>query len=83
MALIGVIALSSLALYYVISIREANELVIEGSRAADASDYDGAIAQSRVALQRPLSNQQKALVYTNRGHAYNFQAPVRRSHRRS
>jgi tetratricopeptide (TPR) repeat protein len=70
-ALIGGIALSSLALYYVVSIREANELVIEASRAAAAGDYDVAIAQYSAALQKPLWSRQKALVYTNRGYAYN------------
>ncbi len=70
-ALIGVIAFSSLALYYVLSIREANELAIEGSRAAAAGDYDVAIARYTAALQKPMWNQQKALLYTNRGFAYN------------
>jgi tetratricopeptide (TPR) repeat protein len=70
-ALIGVIALSSLAWYYVVSTREANKLVIEASLADAAGDYDVAIAQYSAALQKPLWNQQKALVYTNRGHAYN------------
>jgi tetratricopeptide (TPR) repeat protein len=70
-ALIGVIALSSLALYYVVSIREANELAIEGSRAAAAGDYDVAIARYSAALQKPVWNQQKALLYTDRGFAYN------------
>jgi tetratricopeptide (TPR) repeat protein len=70
-ALIGMIALSSLALYYVVSVREANELAIEGYRADAAGDYDLAIAQYSEALQRPMWNQQKALLYTNRGHAYN------------
>jgi len=70
-ALIGVIALSSVALYYVVSTREANELVIEASLADAAGDYDVAIAQYTAALQKPLWNQQKALVHTNRGHAYN------------
>ena len=67
-ALIGVIALSSVALYYVVSTREANELVIEASLADAAGDYDVAIAQYTAALQKPLWNQQKALVHTNRGH---------------
>src|SRR5437763_9910916 len=70
-ALIAVIALSSLVLYYVVSIREANELAIQGSRAAAAGDYDVAIARYSAALQKPVWNQQKALLYTNRGFAYN------------
>src|SRR5436190_10087526 len=70
-ALIGGIALSSLALYYEVSIREGSALVTEAYRADVAGDYDVAIAQYRAALQKPLGNQQKALVYTNRGHAYN------------
>ena len=70
-ALIGVIALSSLALYYVVSIREANALATEAYRADVAGDYDVAIAQYSAALRKPLWNQQKALLYTNRGHAYN------------
>src|SRR5260370_8679629 len=70
-ALIGVIAFSSLALYYVLSIREANELSIEGSRAAAAGDYDVAIARYTAALKKPMWNHQKALLYTNRGFAYN------------
>jgi hypothetical protein len=56
-ALVGVIALSSLALYYEVSIREANELVIEASRAAAAGDYDVAIAQFSAAPQKPLWKQ--------------------------
>ena len=40
-------------------------------RAAAAGDYDVAIAQYSAALQKPLWNHRKALVYTNRGHAYN------------
>ena len=70
-ALIGVIALSWLALYYVVSIREANALATEAYRADVAGDYDVAIAQYSAALRKPLWNQQKALLYTNRGHAYN------------
>jgi tetratricopeptide (TPR) repeat protein len=70
-ALIGMIALSSLALYYVIGVRQANELAIEGYRAAAAGDYDVAIAQYSAALRKPMWNQQKAFVYTSRGHAYN------------
>jgi len=70
-ALIGAIGLGSLALYYVVSVREANELVIEGYQAAAAGDYDVAIAQYSAALQKPMWNQQKALLYTNRGFAYN------------
>ena len=69
--LIGAIALSSLALYYEVSIRDANELVIQADRADAAGDYDVAIAQYTTALQKPLSNQQKAHVFTNRGHANN------------
>ena len=70
-ALIGVIALSWLALYYVVSIREANALATEAYRADVAGDYDVAIAQYSAALRKPLWNQQKALLYTSRGHAYN------------
>ncbi len=70
-ALIGVIALSWLALYYVVSIREANALATEAYRADVAGDYDVAIAQYSAALRKPLWNEQKALVYTSRGHAYN------------
>jgi tetratricopeptide (TPR) repeat protein len=70
-AVIGMIALSSLALYYVVGLREANELAIEGYRAAAAGDYDVAIVQYSAALRKPMWNQQKALVYTSRGHAYN------------
>lgn len=70
-ALIGVIAICSLALYYVVSIREANELVTEADRADAAGDYDVAIAQYSAALRKPLSNQLKAHVFANRGHAYN------------
>jgi len=70
-ALMGVIALSALALYYLVSVREANEHVIEAYRADAAGDYDAAIAQYSAALRKPLGNQQKALVFTNRGHAYN------------
>jgi tetratricopeptide (TPR) repeat protein len=70
-ALIGVIALSSLAMYYEVSIREANALAMEAYRADAAGDYDVAIAQYSAALRKPLWNQQKALLYTNRGHAYN------------
>lgn len=70
-ALIGVIALSSLALYHEVSIREAGALATEAYRADVAGDYDVAIAQYSAALQKPLGNQQKALLYTNRGHAYN------------
>ena len=68
-ALIGVIALGSIAFCYVLSIREANELVIEASHAHASGDYDAAIAQYSAALQRPLGIQQKALAFTNRGHA--------------
>jgi tetratricopeptide (TPR) repeat protein len=70
-ALIGVIALSSLALYYEVSVGEANALATEAYRADFAGDYDVAIAQYSAALQKPLENQQKALLHTNRGHAYN------------
>jgi tetratricopeptide (TPR) repeat protein len=70
-ALIGGIALSSLALYYEVSIREGSALATQAYRADVAGDYDVAIAQYRAALQKPLGNQQKALLYTNRGHAYN------------
>ena len=66
-----VIALSSFALYYVVSVREANELATEAYRAAAAGDYDLAIAQYSAALQKPIWNQQKAPLYTNRGYAYN------------
>jgi tetratricopeptide (TPR) repeat protein len=65
------VALSSLALYYVVSIREANALATKAYRADVAGDYDVAIAQYSAALRKPLWNQQKALLYTNRGHAYN------------
>lgn len=68
---LGMIALSSLAFYHVVSFREANKLVMEGYRAEAAGDYDVAIAQYSAALQKPMWNQQKALVYTSRGHAYN------------
>src|ERR1700741_1421759 len=71
LALIALIAPGSLVLYYVVSVREADELAIEGYRAAAAGDYDGAIAKYSAALQKPGWNQQKALLYTNRGHAYN------------
>jgi len=70
-ALIGVIALSSLALYYEVSIREASALATEAYRADVAGDYDVAIAQYSAALKKPFGNQQKALLHTNRGHAYN------------
>jgi tetratricopeptide (TPR) repeat protein len=70
-ALIGVIALSSLALYYEVSVREANALATEAYRADAAGNFDAAIAQYTAALQKPVGNQQKALFYTNRGHAYN------------
>jgi len=70
-ALIGVTALASVALYYVVGIREANDLIVEAYRADAAGDYDVAIAQYSAALRKPLSNQQKAEVFTNRGHAYN------------
>jgi tetratricopeptide (TPR) repeat protein len=70
-ALMSVIALTSVALYYLSNIREANELLIEADRADAASDYDLAIAQYSRALRKPLSNQQKAQAFTNRGHAYN------------
>jgi tetratricopeptide (TPR) repeat protein len=70
-AFIGVIALRALALCYIVSIREADDLVIEGSHAETVGDYDVAIAQYSAALQKPMWTQQKALVYTNRGHAYN------------
>src|SRR6266481_1670425 len=69
--LIGVIALSSLAMYYEVSIREANALATEAYRADAAGDHDVAIAQYSAALRKPCWNQQKALLYTNRGHAYN------------
>jgi len=65
-ALIGVIALSWLALYYVVSIREANALATEAYRADVAGDYDVAIAQYSAALRKPLWNEQKALLYTSR-----------------
>ena len=70
-ALIGIIVLSSLALYYVVSVREANELAIKGYLAAAAGDYDVAIAHCSAALHKPMWSQQKALLYTNRGYAYN------------
>src|SRR5947208_1429582 len=68
---IVLVALSSLALYYEVSVGEANALATEAYRADVAGDYDVAIAQYSAALQKPLENQQKALLYTNRGHAYN------------
>jgi tetratricopeptide (TPR) repeat protein len=70
-ALIGMIVLSSLALYYVVSLREANRFAFKGYLAAAAGDYDVAIAHYSAALRKPMWNQQKALVYTSRGHAYN------------
>jgi tetratricopeptide (TPR) repeat protein len=68
---LSVIALSSLALYYWVGTREANELLIEAYRADAAGDYDAAIAKYSAALRKPLENQQKALAFMNRGHAYN------------
>jgi tetratricopeptide (TPR) repeat protein len=65
------IALSSFALYHVVRVREANELAIEAYRAATAGNYDAAIAKYSAALQKPVWSQQKALLYTNRGFAYN------------
>ena len=65
------ITLSSFALCYLVSVREANELATEAYRATAAGDYDLAIAQYSAALQKPIWNQQKALLYTNRGYAYN------------
>ena len=53
-ALIGVIALSSLALYYEVSIREANALATEAYRADAAGDYDVAIARYSAALRKPI-----------------------------
>ena len=70
-ALIGTIALSSLVMRYAVSVREANELVQEAYQATAAGDYDTAIARYTEALKKPLWNQQKAFVYTNRGYAYN------------
>ena len=70
-ALSFVIALSLLTFYYVLSVREAGELETEGHRAAFAGDYDVAIAKYSAALQKPVWNQLKALLYTNRGYAYN------------
>src|SRR6478672_10494919 len=70
-ALVGMIVLSSVALYYVVSLREANKLAFEGYLAAAAGDYDVAIAHYSAALRKPMWNQQKAFVYTSRGHAYN------------
>jgi tetratricopeptide (TPR) repeat protein len=70
-ALIGVVALSSLAFYHEVSIREANALATEAYRAEAAGDYDVAIAKYSAALQKPVWNQQKALLHTSRGHAYN------------
>ena len=44
-ALMSLIALTSVALYYLVNIREANELLLEADRANAVGDYDFAIAQ--------------------------------------
>ena len=67
----GVIALGSLAFYYEISIREASAFATEAYRAEVAGNYDVAISQYSAALRKPLWNQQKAIIHTNRGHAHN------------
>src|SRR5574338_1606910 len=70
-ALISAIALAFVAPYYLVRIREANELIIQAYRAEAAGNYDFAIAQYTAALRKRLPNQQKALVLGNRGHVYN------------
>jgi len=70
-ALIVLVALSSLGLYYFFNAQEAYTLAAEGYRAAAAGNYDVAIARYSAALQKAVLNQQKALLYTNRGAAYN------------
>jgi tetratricopeptide (TPR) repeat protein len=71
MVLIALIGLGSLALYYILGIQEAHKLATEGYRAAAAGDYDVAIGRYSAALQKPVWNREKALLYTNRGAAYN------------
>jgi tetratricopeptide (TPR) repeat protein len=69
--LIVLITLGSLALYYVVGISQANELAMEGFRAAANGDYDIAIALYSAALQKPVWTRQKAALHSNRGYAYN------------
>ena len=71
LGLVVLISLSSLAVYHVVSVQEANQLATEAYRAAADGDYDVAIAKYSAALQKPVWTQQKAFLYTNRGFAYN------------
>jgi tetratricopeptide (TPR) repeat protein len=70
-ALFTVIALTSVASYYVLGIREADQLLTEAYWADVTGNCDVAIAKYSAALRKPLSNQRKAQVLANRGHAYN------------
>jgi tetratricopeptide (TPR) repeat protein len=64
-------AASWFAVSRITGFRQGMRLWDEGFAAMKRSDWDGAIAKYTVALQQPLGRKGLAVVYSNRGFAYN------------
>ena len=62
---------ASFVVYCLAGFQQGIRLAEEGHAAAFRGDFDTAITRYSAALEKPTGNQQKALLYTKRGHAYN------------
>jgi tetratricopeptide (TPR) repeat protein len=71
LAAAAVIAVLLAGAPYLFGVYQANKFAKEGERAAALGDYNTAIARYSAALKKSAPNPQKALLYTNRGAAYN------------
>jgi len=71
LAIAALASAASFVVYCFAGFQQGIRLAEEGHAAAFRGDFDTAISRYSAALRKPVWNQQKALLYTKRGHAYN------------